>query len=118
MGRTIIKSLSAKRYPKISFVNSFWTHQYLAIFDECKQLPKDRHLIVRTNEIGKKNDTPAKLVGIPADTLLREQTHLNKAKYNVNILKQLDFDFLHDKFEQHCSALMRKFFPEYTLRCN
>ena len=95
---------------------SFWANEYNAILEKCDHLSKDRYLIIRTNEIMDKIDELARLTGVSSDTLLRENAHLNKAEYRVNILKRLDFDFLKDKFDRHCSVLMRKFFPDFTLR--
>jgi hypothetical protein len=95
---------------------SFWADEYSAILEKCDRLSIDRFLIIRTNEITDKIDELARLTGVSPDTLLRENAHLNKAEYRVNILKRLDFDLLNDKFDRHCSVLMQKFFPDFTLR--
>ncbi len=46
---------------------------------------------------------------------LKERSHLNKAKYTVNVLRNLDRDFLKVKFGEHCSSLMERFFPGFSL---
>jgi hypothetical protein len=61
-------------------------------------------------------DELARLTGVAPDTLIRENAYLNKAEYRVKFLKRLDFDFLKDKFDRHCSVLMQKFFPDFNLR--
>lgn len=91
---------------------SFWASSYR---DMLEELPPGRSIIIRTHELSKKIDDIADFIGISPDTLIKEQSHLNRAKYTVNILRNLDRDFLKAKFSEHCSDLMGRFFPEFSL---
>jgi transcriptional regulator with XRE-family HTH domain len=95
---------------------SHWTTENLKMIENCRRLPDNRYLIIRTNEISDRIDKIAGLVGVEADTLIRDHSHLHKASYHVNILKRLDPQFLEEKFDTHCSYLMNEFFPGYTLK--
>ena len=90
----------------------FWTSSYR---DMLEKLPAERSIIIRTHELSQKIDEIADFIGIPPDTLIKERSHLNKAKYTVNILSDLDRDFLKAKFSEHCSDLMERFFSGYSL---
>jgi hypothetical protein len=70
---------------------------------------------IKAHSRSDKIDELAELVGVAADTMLRENAHLNKAEFRVDILKLLEFDFLYDRFNRHCSALMQKYFPGLSL---
>ena len=91
---------------------SFWASSYR---DMIEKLPPGRSLIIRTHEISQKVDDIAHFAGILPDTLAKERSHLNKAKYTVNVLRNLDRDFLKAKFGEHCSGLMERFFPGFSL---
>lgn len=91
---------------------SFWSSSYRGM---TEKLPPGRSLIIRTHEISQKTDDIARFVGIPPNKLVKEQSHLNKAKYTVSVLRNLDRDFLQAKFREHCSGLMERFFPGFSL---
>lgn len=91
---------------------SFWAASYC---DMLEKLPSGRSIIIRTHELSQKIDDIANFIGISPDTLIKEQSHLNRANYTVNILANLDRDFLKAKFDEHCSDLMEKYFPEFSL---
>ncbi len=61
-------------------------------------------------------DDLAPFIGIPANSLIGEHTHLNRAEYHAAAMKKLDFDFLQDRVHRHCAPLMEEFFPGYSLR--
>jgi transcriptional regulator with XRE-family HTH domain len=91
---------------------SFWASEYRAMFEK---LPPGRSLIIRTHEIADNIENMAQLVGVPPDTLLKENSHLNKGSYHLNILSQYDRGFLKEKFHLHCGELMARYFPGYAL---
>ena len=95
---------------------SFWAKENIEMLKKCRCLPADRVLIVRTDEINDKMDEMAEFVGVDPETLKRGRSHLNKASYHVNILKRLDPRFLEEKFDAHCSIVMKEIFPGYTLK--
>lgn len=91
---------------------SFWSSSYR---DMLEKLPPGRSMIIRTHELSQKIDDIAHFIGISPDTLIKERSHLNRAKYTVNVLRNLDRNFLKAKFSEHCSGLMEKFFPGFSL---
>ena len=92
---------------------SFWANSYT---DMIEKLPHGRSLIVKTQEISDKVDDIANFIGIPPQSLINENSHLNKSEKKIHILHKLDYDFLKVKFDTHCSALMEKYFPDYSLK--
>jgi len=80
-----------------------------------KELPYDRTIIIRTHEIFDSMGRIADFFKIPADTLLSNYSHSNKARKRYDILSKLDHDKLKGKFDLYCSSLMEKFFPGYSL---
>ncbi len=90
----------------------FWASANRKALDN---LPPDRSLIVRTNEISDRLDTMADFIGVPVETLIREHSHVHKAAKKLDILKAADPKFLERKFNSICSPLMREFFPSYSL---
>ena len=90
----------------------FWTTEYKKILD---QLPSDRFMTIKTNEISSKLNEISRFLNVPYDSVYQERSHLNKAEYGVHILRRLDKGFLESKFKEHCSDLMREFFDGYSL---
>jgi len=78
-------------------------------------LPQGRFLIVKTDEISGSLDKIAKFIEIPTRTLVREKSHLFVASKKFNILHDMDFGLLKNKFEYHCAPLMKKLFPDRSL---
>jgi hypothetical protein len=78
-------------------------------------LPKERSLVLRTDEISESLERIAHFLGVPEDTLSSEQSHLFKAERKFNILQDTDFNVLQEKFQMHCATLMQKYFPDRTL---
>jgi hypothetical protein len=77
-------------------------------------VPKERLLIVKTPEINQSIQRIEEFLGIPAGTLphnVRENVRRKKFK-KLNILSQIDKDFLEEKANFHCKELMDKYFPE------
>ena len=91
---------------------SFWASSYR---DMLEKLPPGRSMVIRTHELSQKINDIADFIGVSPDTLIKERSHLNRAKYTVNILRNLDRDFLKAKFSEHCSDLMKRYFPEFSL---
>lgn len=91
---------------------SHWAAETRATLE---RLPADRSLVIRTHEIAQNVDALADLVGVPPDSLLRQNTHLNKADYHTRILSRCDRGLLREKCAQHCGELMETWFPGYTV---
>ncbi len=81
-----------------------------------KRLPLERSLIVRTTDISNSVERMADFVGVPRETLIKERSHLFKARHKFNVLHEIEYKFLNKKFKHYCSPLMERFFPGYTLR--
>lgn len=80
-------------------------------------VPKDRLLVVKTSEINQNIDKMDNFLGITPSTLLTG-VHRNVRKKvkgeKLDILSQIDKDFLEEKANFHCKALMDQYFPEVT----
>jgi hypothetical protein len=77
-------------------------------------VPKERLLIVKTTEINQSLQRIEEFLGIPPGTLphkVRKNVRRKKFK-KLNILSQIDKDFLEEKANFHCKELMDKYFPE------
>ena len=92
---------------------SFWASSYKDMFEN---LPHGRSLIVKTQEISGKVDDIANFVGVSPQSLINENSHLNKSEKKVHILHKLDYNFLKVKFDEYCSVLMDKYFPDYSFK--
>tara|TARA_R110002110_G_scaffold91264_1_gene237374 strand:+ start:25992 stop:26726 length:735 start_codon:yes stop_codon:yes gene_type:complete len=73
-------------------------------------LPKDKTLILRTNEISNACDRIADFLNIKAATIFSE--HANTQPEKALFVDQLDTEFVVQKVWQHCSELIRNYFPE------
>lgn len=91
---------------------SFWAEEYRRMLS---LLPHDRSLILRTHEISSSLQKIADFVGIDYGLLRRDRTHLNKAPYTTDVLRQCDPDHLEALFNKHCGDLLDRFFPDYGL---
>jgi len=78
-------------------------------------LPEERSLVIKTEEISNSLDRIASFLGIPESTLVREKSHLFKATKKFNILHAMDPNLLKEKFEEHCGPLMKRYFPDRSL---
>ena len=78
-------------------------------------LPEKGSLVIRTQEISDSLNKMADFLGISETTLVREKSHLFRAVKKFHILHDMDFNLLKEKFEEHCSPLMGRYFAERTL---
>lgn len=91
---------------------SYWA---VSNAEVLKYVPPGRSLMVKTNEISDRIGEMADFVGVPAETLERD-VHANITSQKIDMLHDFDRDFLNSKFDKHCSELMERFFPSYTLQ--
>ncbi len=96
----------------IESIIAYWAASVRAMLAE---LPPGRSLVVRTHEISNRIDDLAELVGMPPETLRRDQSHLNRAACHVNALERCDRDFLRQLFQNHCHTLVDEHFPGFSL---
>jgi hypothetical protein len=74
-------------------------------------VPKERLLVVKTTEINQNIQRIENFLGIPQGTL-PNQVRENVRSKKINILSQIDKDFLEAKANFYCKELMDKYFPE------
>jgi len=77
-----------------------------------KAVPENRLLVVKTPEITSRLQEIARWVGVPAVSLRADRAWLFAAPQKHRILSMLDPAYVRETAEQHCGALMRRYFPE------
>ena len=75
-----------------------------------KNIPQDRMLIIRMDEISHKNTEIAQFLGIKASKIIPE--HSNSQPNKAAFIDQLDQYFVTQKIWRHCQGLIEKFYPE------
>lgn len=75
-------------------------------------VPKERLLVVRTNEIGETLGRVADFLGVRADRLDPGGSHAYKNDKKFDILSKIDDVYLQRKLDLHCGQLTRLFFKE------
>jgi hypothetical protein len=91
----------------------FWTdiNSYVV-----NSVPKERLLILRTHEIGKKKKAIAHFLNISPQTIPRSRSHSGRAvSYDVDIFEAVDKHYIKDLGRTHCGELMTELFPEFEL---
>lgn len=102
-----------KKMPQlINRMLAFWSTENQRILEI---LPTGRSLVVRTHEIYEKIDDIANFMEIPVESLDRESTLAFPKEIDHGVLHQLDYHFLKAMFDEYCTPLMEKYFPNYTL---
>ena len=75
-------------------------------------IPKERLLVVRTDQIGQRAYEIAVFAGLPRHTVRLNRTCEYQNPVQRQIISEIDRDFLEGKVGQHCRPLMNRFFPE------
>jgi len=91
---------------------SYWVAHNTSVLS---LVPKERLLVVRTQEIVQDAPRIAAFLTIPADSLDTSRAHSFRAQAKYGLLNLMDRRFLEDKVQSHCRELMDQFFPE--VRC-
>jgi len=76
------------------------------------RIPRERLLVVRTEQIRERAREIADFAGLPHYALQLERTHEYRNPVQREIICELDAEFLEQKVERHCRTLMERFFPE------
>jgi len=110
------KSLSHLKnvYP-LDNLFAFW-HQHNS--HVLKTVPKERLLILRTNELHTKK-TQAQLSSFleikPESLLINQRAFSGRApKYQFDLFSEVEHEFIEATAQRHCTTLMKKFFPEIS----
>lgn len=76
-----------------------------------QEIPSDKLLVIRTNEITKSTREIAAFAGVALSKISPEKSHSFKAAAKYNMLSKIPPDFLEEKVNVHCRKLMDQFFP-------
>ena len=93
----------------LDFYFSYWSWHNTGVLE---QVPPDRLLVVRTDEIGTRAYEIAEFAGLPRRVVRVDQSHGYRNPAKKQILQQIDSGFIQAKVERHCRPLMQRFFPE------
>jgi hypothetical protein len=88
---------------------SYWAAHNTRVLEA---VPRDRLLVLRTNEIKRQAGKLAEFLNIPVESLDVTQTHSFQAKKDFGLLAEIDKGFLEQKVNAHCQELMSRYFPE------
>lgn len=75
-----------------------------------KEIPHDRLLILRTDELSNKSHQIAEFLNINANKLITE--HSNSEPIKAAFIDQLDEQFIIRSLWEHCAPIIEQFFPE------
>jgi hypothetical protein len=88
---------------------SYWARHNSKVLNE---VPENRLMLVRTDEISKMTDEMLNFAGISVRKNKKAASHKFKAKVKYDVLEKIDMDYLDKKVKAHCGDLMKRFFPE------
>lgn len=95
-------------YSLDAYLAHYAEHYKIALFN----IPENRRLIIRTNELNNSIAKIAQFLNIKASKL--KVSHAKKNKRKIKILEQMDPSFVRQKIWEHCSNIIHDFFPETT----
>ncbi len=93
-------------YPLDSYL-SYWVRHNQKVI---QIVPKDKLLIIRTDQISEQLDQIADFVNIDRKLVHKNASHEYRAVKSFNILEQIDTNFLAKKIAYHCQPLKDQFF--------
>lgn len=88
---------------------SYWSAHNTRVLET---VPENNLLVIKTQDISQSVHLIADFANISRNRILKDRTHAFKNPTKYGILKQIDRDFLESKVNQHCLAIMKRFFPE------
>ncbi len=95
-------------YPLEGYL-SYWHDHNKKVIDT---VPKERLLIVRTDQLAQNLDNLACFAGLKNGSKLITNCHEFPSEKKFNILDQLNADYLDFNIIQYCGELMKIYFPE------
>ena len=93
----------------LDYYFSYWKWHNAGVLEH---VPKDRLLVVRTDQIGQRAFEIADFAGLPRRAVRQERTHEFRNPAKQPILQQIDRSFVEASVERHCRPLMERFFSE------
>jgi hypothetical protein len=94
--------------PLEAYLSHWATHNR----DVLKKVPAERLLVVRTDQISGRSQEIAAFAGIPVRAIQTRKTHAHHNETKVNLVGELDRDYLEQLVKKHCQPLMTQYFPE------
>ena len=92
-------------------LDAYFGHWAKYISDVIRNVPEERLLLIKLNELSLDIPRVAAFLGVPEGTLDSSRHHVFKAPRRVKVLCRMDPAFVEQKAEQHCGELMRRYFP-------
>ena len=93
----------------LDYYFSYWKWHNTGVLE---QVPQDRLLVVRTDQIGQRAFEIADFAGLPRRAVRQERTHEFRNPAKQPILQQIDRSFVEARVARHCRPLMERFFSE------
>jgi hypothetical protein len=75
-------------------------------------VPKDRLMVVRTQDIAGDMPKLAAFLGVPLEDLITGKAHSFKGAKKFDLLSKVDAEYLEGKVNELCRPLMEEYFPE------
>ena len=91
-------------YPLDAYLN-YWINANKSVLDA---IPENRLLVLGTREITHKVQLIADFLGVPADTLEVEGSHLHRTRRKHSITDLIDPDYLAERLEAECGELHKR----------
>ena len=107
------RELLLKRYGLCSL--DIYLSQYADHYQRVlASVPAKRRLIIRTDELASSLGKIANFVGVPE--CLLQNAHSNREAKKIEILSEMDSDFVRERIWLNCGNLIKEYFPEVLRR--
>ncbi|MEN8174641.1 MAG: sulfotransferase [Pseudomonadota bacterium] len=88
-------------FPLECYLQTWADHNRLIM----EKVPRDRLLVVRTDEISRSIPRIADFLGIPAQSIVTDRSHQYRAQEKFDVLAKMDQGYLSEAIEQICSEV-------------
>ena len=88
---------------------TYWAFHYRKVLGE---LPSERRLFLRTQELSEATRKIADFVGIPESTLQTDENHAHRTSNKHRVLAEIDEDYIRDKIAAHCEETVTRLTQE------
>jgi hypothetical protein len=97
------EALAALELPNLGAILFNYARHTRLVLDS---IPRERLLIVRTEDISSSAERLARFAGIPASTLSMEQSHEYRAPLKTDVFAKIDQEYVQAKIDQHCAEIV------------
>jgi hypothetical protein len=105
------QSLAARGVYPLEGYLGFWARHNRKVL---ATVPRDRMIVVRTDELTAKLPEIASFLGVPYAALNVGAVHSNKAKIEFDLCAEVTPDYLNRLVRAHCQDLVEEYFPELS----